>query len=98
MSGQIIRPTDMAIPMGVTLHGLRTGENGQGPIEVESRRERFVLAALHAILTRETSTLANARTIGHLAVNFADAALAAMAAPSPAPASPVPGPGPVSAG
>jgi len=73
-----------SIPMGVQLTGLETPKG----IALESRRERFILAALAAIMTRESSTLASAPMLGRLAVNAADAALAAMDAPSASTANP----------
>lgn len=94
MSPQIITPGSASVPMGVVVHGLETPTG----IVPESRRDRFVLAALQGILARESSTLAPGSSLGRLAVAIADAALAAMAAPSPAPASPVPATGPAEAG
>lgn len=83
MAGQILAPGQMGVPMGITMHGFLDDKT----VAVESLRARFALAALHALLSRETSTLLSAAVLGRQAVAAADAALAALAVPVVAPAS-----------
>lgn len=64
-----------SIPMGVNLTGLETATG----IALESRRERFVMVALHALISRESSAAIGSTPLARVAVRFADAALAAMA-------------------
>ena len=65
-----------------------TGISVDGRVEPLSFRNALIVALAHAVLTRESSTLAPSGHLGRLVVNLADAILAAAAAPSSAQASP----------
>lgn len=84
----LVRPGARDVPAMIAFEGLEMPD-GHG---IASLRDRLIAVAMHAILSRESSTLAPSGHLGRLVVGLADAVLAARAAPSPAPASPVPAP------
>lgn len=85
--GRIIGPGAVQVPAGLSFVGLEL-PGGAGPLPL---RDLYILAALHALASRE-SMQTSSSTLGCLAVRLADAALAARSAsPATPPALAAPG-------
>jgi hypothetical protein len=76
----IIAPGTVAVPTVLSIAGLASGP--------ETLRDRLILAALTAVLGRESSTFVSVDVLARSAVAAADAALRQRAAQPTAPATP----------
>ena len=80
MSGALITPRHRDVPAGLSIIGLENG--GIAPL---SLRQLYAGIVMHALVSRETSTLAPLSALARQAASAADALLGAL---SPAPATP----------